>query len=204
MIPDQAGTVVALPERLMSKLADIRRVLSHLRLKLIEHSGDRGLTIDDPEFLRKIEELDRMSQTLRISIRDLKTAQNAASAREQNLWKIPRDKRYAPAASVKDEQREIDQLLRDAAEIQGLVENFIGRICSGNEMEGFHTVAELIGHATEHDSGTTEQPLPGHPAYIPASQAQFHASPETAVIMAYVAIRGLVLISKKISAKIRT
>jgi len=185
----------------MSKLADIRRLLSHLRLKLIEHSGDRGLTIDDPEFPRKIEELNRMNQTLGLSVRDLKSAQHAAALREQNLRNIPRDKRYGPAASVADQQREINELMREAAEIQGLVEKLLGRICIGNEMEGLHTVAELIGQATEHESGTAEQALPSNPAYVPASQAHFHASPETAVIMAYVAIRGLVLISKKIANK---
>jgi hypothetical protein len=86
----------------MSKLADIRRLLLHLRLKLIEHVGDRGLTVDDPEFPRKIEELNRMNQMLGLSIRELKSAQHAAAAREQNLWNIPRDKRYGPATSVAD------------------------------------------------------------------------------------------------------
>ena len=73
----------------MSKLADIRSLLLRLRLKLVEHSGDRGLTVDDPEFARKIEELNRMNQTLGLSVRELKNAQHAAAAREQNLWNIP-------------------------------------------------------------------------------------------------------------------
>jgi hypothetical protein len=188
----------------MNKLADIRRFLLGLRLKLIEHSGDRGLTVDDPEFTRKIDELNRMNQSLGLSIRDLKSAQHAAAAREQNLWNIPRDKRYGPKASVTDQQREIDELIREADEIQRLVEKLLGRICTGNEMEDVHTVAELIGQATEHESGSAEQALPNSPAYVPHGQAHFHASPETAVIMAYVAIRGLVLISKKIAAMIRS
>ena len=188
----------------MSKLADIRRLLLHLRLKLIEHVGERGLTVDDPEFPRKIEELNRMNQMLGLSVRDLKSAQHAAAAREQNLWNIPRDKRFGPAASVADQQREINELIREAAEIQRLVEELLGRVCIGNEMEGVHIVAELIGQATENEGGTAEQPIPDNPAYVPHSQAHFHASPETAVIMAYVAIRGLVLICKKISARIRS
>ena len=116
----------------------------------------------------------------------------------------PRDKRYGPAASVADQQREIDELIREAAEIQRLVEKLLGRICTGNEMEGVHTVAGLIGQATEHETGTAAQALPDNPAYVPYSQAHFHASPETAVIMAYVALRGCVLIGKKIAAKVRS
>ena len=188
----------------MSKLADITRLLSHLRLKLIEYCGEKGLTVDDPEFPRKIEEVNRMNETVGIAIRDLKSALHGANAREQNLWKIPRDKRYGPTAQVKDRQREINELMRDAAEIQGLVEKIIGKIFSGNEMEGVHTVAELIEQSTGHETGTAEQAVPGHPAYVPASQAHFSASPENAVIMAYVALRGLVLISKKISNGIRS
>jgi hypothetical protein len=188
----------------MSKLADIRSLLLRLRLKLVEHSGDRGLTVDDPEFTRKIEELNRMNHTLGLSVRELKNAQHGAAAREQNLWNIPRDKRYGPAASVANQQREIDELIREAAEIQRLVEKLLGRICTGNEMEGVHTVAELIGQATEHETSTAEQTLPDNPAYVPYSQAHFHASPETAVIMAYVALRGCVLIGKKIADKIRS
>jgi len=186
----------------MDKVADIRSLLLHLRLKLVEHSADRGLTVDDAEFPRKIEELNRMNQTLGLSARDLKSAQHAAAAREQGLRNIPRDKRYAPAASVADQQREINELIREATEIQRLVEKLLGRICTGNEMEGVHTVAELIGQATEHETGTAEQVIPDKPAYVPHSQAHLPASPETAVIMAYVAIRGLVLISKKLAAKI--
>lgn len=144
-----------------------------------------------------------MNETLGLAVRDLKSALHLATVREQNLWDIPRDKRYGPAASVADQQREINELMREAAETQGLVEKLLGRICSGNEMEGVHTIAELIGQATEHES-VTEQALPGHPAYVPASQAHFHASPETAVIMAYVAVRGLVLIGKKIAGRIRS
>lgn len=188
----------------MSKLADIGRLLSHLRLKLIEHLGDGGLTVDDPEFPRKIEALNRMNQSLGISVRDLATAQHAMAARERGLWNTPRDRRYGAAASVKDQQRQIGELLRDAAEIQAMVEKLLGGICRGNEMEGVHNVAELIGKVTQQESGTTEQPVPGHPSYIPAGQATSHANPETALIMAYVAIRGLVLISKKIMDKVRT
>lgn len=188
----------------MSKLADIRTLLLRLRLKLVEDSGATGLTVGDPEFTRKIEELNRMSRTLGLSIRDLKSAHHATAAREQNLWNIPRDKRYGPTASVAGQQREINELISEAAEIQRLVEKLIGRICTGNEMEGVHTAAELIGQVTEHDTGAAEQAIQDKPAYVPHNQAHFHPSPETAVIMAYVAVRGLVLISKKIAAKIRS
>ena len=146
----------------MGELADIRRLLLHVRLKLTEHLGNRGLTIDGPEFPRKIEELNHMNQTLGLSVRDLKSAQHAAAVREKSLWNIPRDKRYGPAASVADQQREIKELIRETGEIQGLVEKLLGSIRSGDEMEGVHTAAELIGKATEHDSGAAEQALPSH------------------------------------------
>lgn len=187
----------------MSKLADIGRLLSHLRLKLIQYSGEQGLTVGDPEFPRKIDELNRMNETVGLSMRELKSALHAANLREQGLWTIPRDNRYGPTASAKDQKRQIDDLLRDAAEVQALVEKLLGRICSGNEMEGVDTVAKLIELATGHESGTAEQVLPKYPAYVPASQAHLQASPENAVIMAYVAIRGLVIVSKKIAARIR-
>jgi hypothetical protein len=186
----------------MSRLADIGRLLLHLRLRLIEECGDQGLTVDDPEFPGKIEELHLMSEVLRISTRDLKSSLHAANAREQRLRDIPRENRFGPAASVKDEKRVINELMREAAEIQRLVEGLIGRIYSGNEMEGVHSIAELIEKMTGHEP-VTEQVAGSGLAYVPAAQAHFHASPEAAVIMAYVALRGLVLVAKKITNKRR-
>lgn len=52
----------------MSKLADIRTLLLRLRLKLVEYSGATGLTVDDPEFTRKVEELNRMNHALGLSV----------------------------------------------------------------------------------------------------------------------------------------
>jgi hypothetical protein len=187
----------------MSKLSDIRNILVKLNLQLIPLCGDKGLTVDDPEYTRKLDELGRINETLRLCIRDLNSARHGLAAQQQGLWKIPFDKRFAAAASTADRLREANELIRLAGEIQRLAEDILGRICSGNEMEGFHTIAELIGHATGHE-GATEQPdIPGGgPAYVPHNQTM-HASPEAAVIMAYVAIRGLVLIGQKIAAKIK-
>jgi hypothetical protein len=181
----------------MSKIADTGRLIPHIRLSLVRHFGDRGLTIDDPEFPRETEELNRMNSMLVLSIRDLKSARHAANAREQGLWNIPRDKRYGPASSLADQQREIDQLIRDAADIQKQIEDLLKRVVSGNEMEGVHTIAELIEKVAGHESGGAEQVVPDHPAYVPYAPGHFQASPESAAMMAYVAIRALVLIVKK-------
>lgn len=188
----------------MSKVTDTRRVLEHIRLKLTQHLAARGLTIDDPEFPRKIEELNSISRTLAISLRDLKSARHSANAREQNLWKIPRDKRFGPASAVADQQKEIDQLIREAAEIQRLVEDLIDRVIGGNEMDGIHNIAELIEKVSGHESGGAEHVVPDRPAYVPYSPGHFQASPESAVIMVYVALRALVLVSKKVAAKIKS
>jgi hypothetical protein len=91
----------------MSKLVDIRTLLSHLHLKLIQYSGERGLTVDEPDFASKIEELSRMNQTLGWAVRDLKSAQHGATVRE--LWNISREQRYGPASSVAGQQREIHE-----------------------------------------------------------------------------------------------
>ncbi len=187
----------------MSKLTDIRALLAHIRIKLTPHLGDRGLTVDDPEFPRRIEELNSMNRTLGIALRDLKTAQHSAAARERNLWNIPRDKRYGPASSVADQQKEIHELSRDAAEIQKLVEDLLKRVASGNEMEGLHTIAELIEKVSPHESGG-EQVVPDRPAYVPYSPGHFQASPESAVIMTYVAIRALVVVSRKVITKLKS
>jgi hypothetical protein len=188
----------------MSKLADIQRLLLHIRLKLSEHLMDAGMTIDDAEFPSKIEDLNRITQMLAFSIRELKSARHAANAREQNLWNIPRDKRYAPAAAVAGQQREIGNLMREAAETQAVAEKLLGRIYRGSEMEGVHTVAELLEKFTEHDTSVAELSVPNHPAYVPASQAHLHASPEAAVVMAYVALRGLVIGWKRLTDKVRS
>src|SRR5271156_988631 len=188
----------------MSKVTDTRRVLEHIRLKLTQHLAARGLTIGDPEFPHKIEELNSISRVLAISLRDLKSAKHSANAREQNLWKIPRDKRYGPASSIAGQQKEIDELIREAAEIQRLVEDLIDRVIGGNEMEGIHNIAELIEKVSGHESGGAEHVVPDRPAYVPYSPGHFQASPESAVIMVYVALRALVLVSKKVVAKIKS
>ncbi len=118
-------------------------------------------------------------------------------AREQNLWSFPRDKRYAVATSIAEQQREVANLIREAAETQAVVEKLLGRIYGGSEMEGVHTVAELLEKFTEHDASVVELSVPNHPAYVPASRAHVHASAEPAVVMAYVALRGLVIISNE-------
>jgi len=183
----------------MSKLAEMQRLLLHLRLKVMEHLMDPDLHIEDLEFLRKMEDLNRITQMLAFSIRELKNPPPAALAREQHLWKIPREKRYGPAASVADQQWEVIELMREAAATQAAVEELLGRIYSGSEMEGVHTFAELLDQFTVHDPSVAELSVPNYPAYVPASQAHLHASAETAVVMAYVALRGLVIIAKRVT-----
>jgi hypothetical protein len=48
----------------MSNLVVVRGLLSYLHLTLIQYCGEKGLTVDDPEFPRKIEELNRMNALL--------------------------------------------------------------------------------------------------------------------------------------------
>jgi len=184
----------------MSKLTEIRALLWQMRLKVTKHLGAKGLTIEDPEFLREIEELSVMNQTLEIPLRDLGSAQHAASALEQNLKKIPRDKRYGPAASVAGQQKEIDDLIREAVELRRLLEDLLTRVASGNKMEETHTVGELLEKAFGHEH-KTEQGASDRPAIVP--REQMHGSLESAVIMVFVLSKAVVVTVKKLMGKRR-
>ena len=92
----------------MSTLNAITAHLFKIRSALVSHpvfARGSGVAIDDPAYVREAEELERLSDSLDILIRNLRNHQNLLSAREQELWNVPRDRRYAVASSIGHSRR---------------------------------------------------------------------------------------------------
>ena len=154
------------------------------------------MPVDDPGYATEMQALDRLGHRLELLMRELNSKQHQLDARERNLWNIPRDQRYGPAASVAQQQAEVNELIRAASELRKLLEDLIqrsGLISQGDVVSGIgELIKRVYEQAHEHHEG-----IPSSPSYIPTSPGQFQASPDAALITVFVAMRALQLLWKK-------
>ena len=186
----------------MSTLNTITAQLLKIRQTLVGHpvfARGSGAVVDDPAYAREAEELDRMSGSLDLLIRNLRNHEHSLSARERNLWNTPRDRRYAAASSIGQGQADVQRLMQTANELRVLLDDLLRR--NGTMSEG--DIADKIGefikqwheraHASQHSTQVGHNP--GAPSYLPPGQ--FQASPEAATIAVYAALRALAYFMKK-------
>ena len=184
----------------MATLTDLKLILYRIHNHLLAHPAfmrGTGTPVDDPAHAREIEELDRLSWQLGLVMRDLKSKANLLRVREQNLWNTSRQDRYRAAASVHDQQSDMEELLKFANSLQALLEDLIesnGKIGEGELSQGIGEFIEKMRRAM-HTHGESGQVADG-PAYIPAAKSQLGGSVEAITIFVFVALRVLVHIRK--------
>ncbi|MGD0569985.1 MAG: hypothetical protein ABSA78_16410 [Candidatus Sulfotelmatobacter sp.] len=185
----------------MSTLKSISVSLVRIRQALLVHpvfTRGTGVPVDDPAFTREVEELDRMSERLDILIRNVRNHQQLASAQEQGLWNIARERRYAPASAVRHQQAEAESLMRAAAELRELLDELMRRNGMVSDGDIADKVGEIIkqwherAHSFTHAGHVSN---PNAPSYLPAGH--FEATPEAATIAVYAALRALAYFLKK-------
>ncbi len=186
----------------MSTLNTIAAHLFKIRQALVSHpvfARGTGVAIDDSAYVREAEELERLSDTLDLLIRNLKNHQNLLSAREQGLWNVPRDRRYAAASSIGQQQADAQRVMQTANELRRLLDDLLRRNATVNDGDIADKVGEFIkqwherAHSSQHSTEVGHHP--GGPAYLPPGQ--FQASPEAATIAVYAALRALAYYMKK-------
>ncbi len=186
----------------MSTLNTITAHLLKIRQALVGHpvfARGSGVAVDDPAYAREAEELDRMSDSLDLLIRNLRNHQHLLSAREQGLWNVPRDRRYAAASSIAQQQADVQRLIQAANELRRLLDDLLRRNGTVSEGDIADKVGEFIkqwyerAHASQHSTEVGHNP--GAPSCLPPGQ--FQASPEAATIAVYAALRALAYFMKK-------
>lgn len=179
----------------MSTMYNITTHLIRIKAKLTEHPvfvRGRGVPVDDPGYAREAEELDRLSDQLKLQIRNLSNHMHLLSAQEQGLWNLPRERRFGAAAAISQQQAEADRLMQTALDLRRLLDDLLRR----NGLVSDGEIAAKIGEYSEemhrlgHSIHQAGQPHAGGPAYLPVS-AQYGLSPEMATIAAYAALRAL-------------
>ena len=177
----------------MNHLASIRAQLEILRQRLMRHPvfvRGTGSPVDDPAHNEETHLLDSVRQSLGILIRDLNNHKHLLSAQEQAVWRTPRDSRFSRTSSIGDQQRNLDELLRIAADVQRLLEDLIrksGLLSTGEVACGIgETISRLFAQSHNHDVLIPA----GRPAYKPLAPGQFNASPEAATIAVFVALQA--------------
>ncbi|MGB9105114.1 MAG: hypothetical protein WCC59_10165 [Terriglobales bacterium] len=166
-----------------SSINNLAHILLCIKHRLIQHPVfilGAGVPIDDPAFVRCTDELDHLSQRLDLLLRELRTREHLLRARERNLWNVPRESRYAPASSVRQQQASVRDLSKEAVEIRKLLDDLLMR--SVNVSEG--DAADKIGgavkewfHSREGQSFAAHtSTTPGGLAYMPYFAGQLQAS----------------------------
>jgi hypothetical protein len=173
--------------------------LLNIRQRLARHPifvRGHGLPQDDPAFTSEMQELVRLSERLALVIRELRSRSNLLQAQAQGLWKVPPERRWRPAESIRQQDRELQQVLEMAADIQRLVEDLIRR--SGLVAEGDVAVniGELVNklYQQSHSDGL----IGAHPpSYLPYAPGHFEHTAEGATILVFVALRALTHLFKR-------
>jgi hypothetical protein len=182
-------------------LTDLKLILYRINDHLLAHPvfvRGRGTPVDDPAHTREIDELDRLSIQLGLVVRELRSKANLLRVREQNLWKNPREGRYGAAASVHDQQAELEKVLEFANDLQAVLEDLIERSSSIGEGEMSQGIGEFIEKMRHlmHTHGEIGQLTDGS-AYIPAGKSQVGGSVEAVTLFVFVALRVLVHLRKR-------
>lgn len=154
--------------------------------------------MDDPAYARESVELDRLSLQLSLIVRDLKSKANSLNLQEQKLWSIPRADRFKAAASVHGQQLEVEQVRKQAIELQALLEKLIersGLLHDGELADGFAKAIEQFAHQA-HISGEA-QGIPDQLSYVPASKTELNGSLEGITIMVFAALSALRYLKKR-------
>ena len=190
----------------MSTLNTIAAHLFKIRQTLVSHPvfvRGTGVAVDDSAYVRVAEELDRLSDALDLLIRNVRNHQNLLSVREQGLWNVPRDRRYAAASSIGQQQADAQRVMQTANELRKLLDDLLRRNGTVSEGDIADKVGEFIkqwherAHASHHSTEVGHNP--GAPSYLPPGQ--FQASPEAATIAVYAALRALAYFMKKRTGK---
>ena len=184
----------------MINLASFTAQLEFIRQELIRHPvfvRGAGVPVDDPGYVEETRQLDSARQRLGILIRDLNNRKHSLSVQERSLWTVPRDRRFPQNSSIADQQKNVDQLLSTAAELQRLLEDLIkksGLLKSGEMACG---IGEMISKLFAQSHSRELLSTIGPPVYQPATPGQFNASPEAATIAVFIALQAYTSLRKR-------
>lgn len=185
----------------MTTLGSLRMALLQIRQRLIQHPvllRGHGVPRDDASYRTEIAELDRLANWLALILRDLKSHGHMLNARERGLWNIPRERRWVDASRLRQQDAELAGVLELAAEVQRLLEDIIrksGLVSSADAVANIGELIDKLYHQAH--TGHLVGDLGGGPVYAPYRPGQFEASPESAVIMVFVALTALKQLLKR-------
>jgi hypothetical protein len=186
----------------MGTLGSLYMALLDIRRRLLQHPvfvRGRGVSVDDPAYPTEIRDLDRLSERLALILRELRNQGHLLRAREQNLWNVPRDRRWVAASSIRQQNTELAKVLELASEIQRLLEDLIRKSGLIGQGDAAANIGELIGklYQQSHSSALVGDQGGHGPVYLPYQAGQFQASPEAATILVFIALRAFTYLFKR-------
>jgi hypothetical protein len=184
--------------------AAIRSQFDHIRRSLPTLSvfvQGTGVPVDDPTFGNDIKQLERMKQTVAVCLRELKNNRHRLVARRKALSNLPREARYSQASSIDQQQKDTDDLLRTAAEVQKLIEDLIrnsGLVSEGEIAKGMSEFINNFYTESPHSQITAPGALP---VYTSLRPGHFNVTPESAALGIFVALHVVLRLLKRRESK---
>jgi hypothetical protein len=185
-------------------LAAIRTQIDHVRRTLLTlpvFVRGTGVPVDDPAFGEDTSQLERIKQTLEICLRELKNNRHLLDVQRQALSNLPREARYPRASSINQQQKDADDLLRTAADVQKQIEDLIrdsGLISKGELAKGLSEFISKFYAESPHPGIAAPGALP---IYTSLPPGHFNTTPEAATVAIFVALDVLTRLLKRRESK---
>lgn len=164
-----------------------------------------GRSNDDSEQEKQAARLDKLSDNLRVIIRDLKSSANLIQLQQQALWQnVPKQNRWSASASLKQQSEDIGGVLREAEGLLKVVFDLLRKNGLGNPMQVAHDLSDLMENFEKvfgHEAGVQIaeiQQISKGPSYVPGHGAEPLAmEPHQLVPLLAVAYLGMKWLVKK-------
>jgi hypothetical protein len=154
----------------MLNLNTIRASLQQIQGQLIPLMDAlfKGASDKETERNSRLRQLQSIQDRLSIMIRDLNSAQHLQDARQAGVNNLPRDARYPAEQSIKQRQRDLAALRKQAQDLAEAVRDIFdanGLLSRTQRAMKFGDLVENIMKAAENQHSLGELGIPNGPAY---------------------------------------
>lgn len=185
----------------MAIFSQVRMNLFQIRSKLTSQPvflKNSGAAVDDPGYTKGVEELDSLRQQLLLLIRDLTSTQNRLAVQRSNIPPSVRgDDRRAMQWGLGQQQSEAADLMRQALDLQKLIEKLIRKNGTLTLNDGADNLSQMLGSTYANLTTGQQDAGIGQPWLDHVSQPHADVLPEHAILGVYVMLRVLIYLLTK-------
>ena len=180
----------------MPELSVLKTRLQLMRLQLtpLMDALFQGAPEEESERNRRLDELNAVSDSLRIMVRDIQNEQRLLEARRSGLVNMPRDNRWSAAQSIQQRQSDLSSLRKEAEDLAVVVRTllekngFLSPIQAGMKL---NELFENFMQAAENIHATSELGVANGPVIMQAHESGSVSSVVPVIVFVYLGIRKL-------------